>query len=120
MSSCYLSNRPKSWYRFLSNRRNISGHHVQLLRGGDGSSLQYHGRIVEESSDEEDVGDYDRTDSDSRSSSDEAENERLGALVHRTPSSTSDGTNETYRTAESSIGTMVKGDTYPVSYSPLQ
>merc|ERR1719242_1645624 len=64
MSSCYLSN-----------RRNVSGHHTKLLQGGSGS-LHHHGRIDEESTSEDDLRDYNRTESDSRSSSDEAENQR--------------------------------------------
>merc|ERR1712194_576099 len=111
MSTCYLSNRPKAWYRFLASRRNVlgqHGQHVNLLRGADGA-VNFRGKIIEEeSTDEDSIGNYDRTDSDS---SNEAERHRLGDLVHRTPSSNSNGADESYRTAESSMGTMnMRGD----------
>jgi len=48
------------------------------------------------------------------------ENKRLDTLMNRTPSNNSSGSNDTYMTADGSIGNVImKGDAYPVTYSPL-
>ena len=140
MGACYCSNRPKGWYRFLRKKRNFSGresnnfnnHHGGINGLHDGiNGLNINGTIQEESTsdiDSENEDDpnndynqmHDDEDDDSSGTDetdDSQENQRLDTLMHRTPSNNSSD----YTADGSSFGNVVmKGDAYPVTYSPLQ
>ena len=109
MSACYLGNKPKSWYQFLSKQRGT----------GKTNKFQINQSIQEERDSDIDSDEDDNYDQMIDDDDDGYEDERLARMINRTPSSNSQGSNDTYMTADVSFGHhKYTDDRYPVAYSP--
>jgi len=112
MSACYLGNKPKAWYQFLRRQRGL----IQTNKFGINQSIREERDSDIDESDEDD--NYDQMMDDDE---DGYEDDRLATMINRTPSSHSQGSVDTYMTADGSFGNghhKYTDDRYPVEYSP--